>query len=69
MLAAMTDDTSDPHKTEAEKKKEEAARRLQEVLLRKQNRPHAEHHGPPGRGKNFGPHFSPKPVRRGPRGG
>lgn len=66
----MTDESGDPHKTEAEKKKEEAARRLQEALLRKQNRPQAGHQpSPGGAGKNFGAHFSPKPIRRGPRGG
>jgi hypothetical protein len=63
----MTDD----HATEAQRKKEEAAKRLQEALARKQGghqRPgHDQHaqHKPGG----SGPAFSPKPVRRGPRGG
>lgn len=64
-MEAMTDD----HATEAQKKKEEEAqKRLQEALLRKQSKPpvHDPHqHG----GKQMAPHFSPKPQRRGPRGG
>jgi hypothetical protein len=64
----MTDDSHDQHKTDAEKKKEEAQRRLQEALLRKQNKPHAEaHHQQKPSG--FGQKFSPAPIRRGPRGG
>ncbi len=63
----MTDDPQQ-HKTDAEKKKEAAQQRLQEALLRKQTRPHPDHqqqHKP----ANSGAKFSPKPIRRGPRGG
>jgi hypothetical protein len=64
----MTDD----HATEAQRKKEEAAKGLQEALARKQgglhraggHDPHAQH-----KSGGSGPAFSPKPVRRGPRGG
>jgi hypothetical protein len=58
----------DDHATDAQKKKEEAARRLQEALLRKQNKPHAEQH-PQHKPAGGGAHYSPKPIRRGPRGG
>jgi len=62
----MTDD----HATEVQKKKEEAAKRLQEALARKQggsHRPqdHQAQHKPGG----TGPGYSPKLFRRGPRGG
>jgi hypothetical protein len=62
----MTDD----HQTEAQKKKEEAAKRLQEALARKQGGGHrpqdqqAQHKPAGGTGA-----FAPKVFRRGPRGG
>lgn len=63
----MTDD----HATEAQKKKEEAARRLQEALRLKQQqtRPHQDAPGGHKPSGGFSGGFSPKPVRRGPRGG
>ena len=60
---------TDEHATEAQKKKEEAQRRLQDALLRKQNRPQADHHTQHKPGGSGGAHYSPKPIRRGPRGG
>lgn len=63
---------TDEHATEAQKKKEEAAKRLQEALARKQggqNRPgHDQHAQPKGGGGGTGA-FAPKLFRRGPRGG
>ncbi len=61
----MTDD----HATEAQKKKEEAARRLQEALLRKQNVPQKtqDHHAQPKPGGSGA--YAPTVFRRGPRGG
>ena len=63
----MTDDQPSDHKTEPQRKKEEAAKRLQEALARKlQVKPNEQSHQH-GQ-KNFSPHFTPKPQRRGPRG-
>jgi hypothetical protein len=61
----MTDD----HATDAQKKKEEAAKRLQEALLRKQNRPQKaqDQHAQPKPGGSGA--YAPKLFRRGPRGG
>ncbi len=65
----MTDEPHKPHQTDAEKRKEEAARRLKEVLERKQSRPQSDPrfggHKPGG----TAPRFTPAPIRRGPRGG
>ena len=62
----MTDD----HATEAQKKKEEAAKRLQEALARKQGgqqRPGHDQHAQPKPGGSGA--YAPKLFRRGPRGG
>jgi hypothetical protein len=68
---AMTDKDHPDHQTEAEKKKQEAAKRLQEALDRKN-----QHNKPGGQGfhqqQGGAPKFSPRgaaPMRRGPRGG
>ncbi len=62
----MTDD----HATEAQKKKEEAAKRLQEALRLKQQqtRPHQDRGSKPSGSGGTGA-FAPKLFRRGPRGG
>ncbi len=63
----MTDD----HATEAQKKKEEAAKRLQEALRLKQQqtRPHQDRGSGKPSGSGGTGAFAPKLFRRGPRGG
>jgi membrane protein involved in colicin uptake len=65
----MTDEPHKPHQTEAEKRKEEAARRLKEALERKQNRPQSDSRFGGGKPGGNAPRYSPAPIRRGPRGG
>jgi hypothetical protein len=54
------------HDAEAVKKRNQEA--LQRVLEQKRQQQQQAHHHQAGK-PNFSPKFSPKPIRRGPRGG
>jgi hypothetical protein len=64
----MTDQPDD-HKADAERKKAEAAQRLQEALKRKQQGHANLRNDPHGSHQKFTANFTPRPQRRGPRGG
>ncbi len=64
----MTDDSSNEKKDDPAAAKKKAQEALQRVLEQKREKAHQAHQHGPGK-PTFSPHFSPKPIRRGPRGG